>query len=805
VIDVRLGLGLDIGAKVSHACHRFPPDIERAETLLRFRPPTFRGWTTFRSWKNRLGVAHLLISNPIDRSLDHPTQMDSEANNFSGGLHSYPNNDSLAFECGHSGVEDEAASGLGRNPFVATTRPERDENFPNFEQAMLLDQSGSSVLSCGNSVVLSISARAALNEHNRYIARYGIDDSFQAHGSPPQHVETESTTPLDLEWERLLLNTSNVNLSGLSSLPSTHSASNNMETDIRITSNVDQLDNTVLSHGAEGIEVVRSDLSVSDYFDTSRISELRTPDRLHNVDMPGTGVTVRGEQNDDPFDNDGSRISDSSSNVSLKRMQRLFFSAGLPMPDASSSPTSSRHTAENSLLLTNADLSRISADGSDFNVDVSVTYNPGSNNSVRGDQLSEDTGQSKSHHVTEMDGQQQQRRLRPPFMNVSPQSSPYRGPQLSPRRRPLHKPSRPMEPSQHKAFSPARPVKRPTGASFSASQQTHPQTPTRSSPNNSLCSMPYIQDPELAILELSPISKTRPPPRSSQQQPTTVHHATEEDDDSRLDMLGLSPISRQAADVAVQIINDHVDWRTKPIQSGQQAVDTNSSGESLEASPDRLVFGAILDDEHCSFEPSSSSEGNQAHPTVVAYKSDSLNDECRDDVSPLHSSSEQKKDSSHDTSNAANSDLKKSSLSSITPNSSSEHHVASLQESASARPSQSNSTLAQTMSDKQNSRSISVAMAASPPWSADDRRHYRTVVPVRVFFTEPNDFPNEDDSFSDHFRRRLPPTLVGASQKLGPTRADCDSRSVPCIPVVSFSPEGQRQWIGERSFMSSPQ
>jgi hypothetical protein len=727
--------------------------------------------------------------------------MDSDAREFFGGSSSYPNNDTLAFECGHSGVEEERASGLGRNPFVAATRHEMDENFPCFEQAMLLDQSGGSVLSCGNSVVLSISARAALNEHNRYVARYGMDDSFQAHGSPPQHVETESSAPLDLDWERLLLNTINVNLSGLSSLPSTHSASNNLETDIRITSNVDQLENTVLSHGVEGIEVVRSDLSVSDYFDTSRISELRTPERLHAMDMPGTGVTVRGALNhDDPFDNDGSRISDSSSNVSLKRMQQLFFSAGLPMPDTSSSPTSSPHTAENSLLLTNADLSRISADGSDFNVDVSVSYNPSLNSSVKRDLLIEDTGQSKSRHATEMDGRQHQR-LRPPFMNVSPQSSPYRGPQLSPRRRPLSKPSPPMEPFQHKSFSPARHVKR-HGASSSTSQQTHPQTPTRSSPNNSLCSMPYIQDPELAILELSPISKTRPRARSSQQGPTSVHHAKEEDDDSRLEMLGLSPISRQAADVAVQIINDQPDWKTKPIQkSGHQAVDTNSSGESVDVPPAKLVFGAILDDEHCSFEPSSSSEDNQGHPSVVAYKSNSLNDECRDDVSPLHSSSEQKKDSSNDTSNAASSDLKKSSLSSITPNSSSEHHVASLQEVPSARPSQSNST--QTMSDKQNSRTVSQATAASPPWSADDRRRYRTVVPIRVFITEPNDFPNEDDSFSAHFSRRLSPTLVGASQKLGPVRADYDSRSVPCIPVVS--PEGQRQRIGERSFMSSPQ
>ena len=73
---------------------------------------------------------------------------------------------------------------------------------------------------------------------------------------------------------------------------------------------------------------------------------------------------------------------------------------------------------------------------------------------------------------------------------------------------------------------------------------------------------------------------------------------------------------------------------------------------------------------------------------------------------------------------------------------------------------------------------------AVPQWDdRNDRRRYRTVVPIRVFINEPYNFPNEDDSFMT-IRRKL---------------------SVLSLPKLSSSSSGfNKHDRSERSIRSDP-
>jgi hypothetical protein len=211
---------------------------------------------------------------------------------------------------GHPGAKSSASlsATLRRNPFYVA-RGDRN-NFPDLECALqpepppydssiqshreVLDEDddeGSSILN------MSIGARASLNEHLRHVERFGIDGE-KVIGSSNVRVgrqedlftETDSDI-LDDHWNNLL------NSSRLDSSSSV--------TGVTASSPLSRLDNILHPHPAvaseESIEVL-ADTS-QDFFNSSRIHLLATPDRNQNrrLDMVTTRDEVRGE--DALFDN----------------------------------------------------------------------------------------------------------------------------------------------------------------------------------------------------------------------------------------------------------------------------------------------------------------------------------------------------------------------------------------------------------------------------------------------------------------------------------------------------------------------
>ena len=103
-----------------------------------------------------------------------------------------------------------------RNPFYGGAR----DNFPSLERALgsLLDNQHASSDNCSlsgsrtESLDLSIDARAALHEHLRHIAKFGMDNEFAEQSHAPT-ADTSSSLPpaaalpnntLDEEWENIL-------------------------------------------------------------------------------------------------------------------------------------------------------------------------------------------------------------------------------------------------------------------------------------------------------------------------------------------------------------------------------------------------------------------------------------------------------------------------------------------------------------------------------------------------------------------------------------------------------------------------
>ena len=152
-----------------------------------------------------------------------------------------------------------------RNPF-SRKRAER-ENFPNLDLVFgstpehetenidhsLCSYEGSSILN------MSIGARAALNEHMRNVARFGIDGEKVAETS-----EQFPKSILDEQWECFLEETSKVNTS---------------ESFARVSS-YPRLDSLILdpSRMEASIEVM-TDVSHQDFFNSSRVNMLATPER----------------------------------------------------------------------------------------------------------------------------------------------------------------------------------------------------------------------------------------------------------------------------------------------------------------------------------------------------------------------------------------------------------------------------------------------------------------------------------------------------------------------------------------------
>jgi hypothetical protein len=168
------------------------------------------------------------------------------------------------------------------------------DRFPPLEEAFSIasaeedHQSDSSLLSLN----LSIGARAALHEHLRHVARFGIDDSFVGTKSPNDHDLNAAGTggevcpprdPLDEEWERLLSSSSDEGGRSSYSPGSSFSLRNSrIEHDSGCEGDEDR---------CEDVFEVLTEMS-TDYFNSSRVKLLLTPEK--NRHRRGEVTTRRG-------------------------------------------------------------------------------------------------------------------------------------------------------------------------------------------------------------------------------------------------------------------------------------------------------------------------------------------------------------------------------------------------------------------------------------------------------------------------------------------------------------------------------
>lgn len=183
-----------------------------------------------------------------------------------------------------------------------------------------------------SSLNMSIGVRAALNEHLRHVALHGIDGQQ----SPSEASQSFDRLPQDELWDRLM----DGNLSIMSaSFPSLF----------------DRLQPVVSisEEGDEAVEVLEVDSSGSDFFNSSKVWQLSTPEKVKGIRRSIT--TRRGDEHYEESDS-GSQESG----------MVYLYNAALGMHEACTASTSVDHN-NLSFLSLGVDLSRIS------NSDISAT------------------------------------------------------------------------------------------------------------------------------------------------------------------------------------------------------------------------------------------------------------------------------------------------------------------------------------------------------------------------------------------------------------------------------------------------
>ncbi len=233
-----------------------------------------------------------------------------------------------------------------RNPFSHSDR----NNFPGVDRALSLDDENDnrvfssqeqrmspspdhSICSHSSSLNMSIGARAALNEHLQHVALHGIDGHYA--------LETSASferLPQDEIWDCLLDGNLSVTSASYPSL-------------------FDRLQpvSTITEGGEEEIEIAFTDVSGgsnSDYFNSSRVWQLETPER--NKQIRQTIITRRGDE----------QYEESDSGSQASGMMYLY-NVALGMHEQ---PSVDHHNS--SFLSLGVDLSRIS------NSDVSNRSSP---------------------------------------------------------------------------------------------------------------------------------------------------------------------------------------------------------------------------------------------------------------------------------------------------------------------------------------------------------------------------------------------------------------------------------------------
>ena len=515
------------------------------------------------------------------------------------------------------------------------------DNFPMFDEALSSakkDRSSDnnnvdqSMCSTASSAALSIGARAALNEHMRHVAKYGLDDS--QYGARMMMEENFSPqrrqNPLDEAWEKLVDTSNNNHI--LHSSSSSHANENSFLSlaDLRLAPT------TQAGGEGEGIEVMAAADQSSDYFNTSKVMLLQTPERNRSRQI--RAVTSRQDGSEE--DSFGSDNDDSPPMMHLFQ-QHVMAQQSAPAADLSS------HFSEvgggggtpgrdhSFVSLSAVDLSRISAEGSEVHAQTTTSTRP-----------SPDSSFALQDQCTTI-------------LEVPPPDASRSRPDA-----PLASTISPL--SLTATFRPSPP--RPQGP------RTFP--PAWSPPKKSTPSSSHYHYKE------------------------NDHHAP-----NFAEALGFSPIgSRAAKSVARTTKNSSSSTTSRRRQSEQRlsskSLFTDSSHQQQQQrQPSSIHTSPALlpDSSSTSLRPRRRSQQLSGGSMVVEYNN-SNNSLTDDNISPLHSSSEHKKNGS----------MMSASLSSS------------------------------------NSNSLNRST-----FLVGDRRFYRTVVPSRVFWKEPEDyFPEQYDSFS---------------------------------------------------------
>ena len=670
------------------------------------------------------------------------------------------------YDCSHS-------SKVGKNPFLAPTLHERDENFPSFDEAFLItscdsitENQRSSDIGSTNATNLSISALAALAEHNRHISRYGIDNSLLQDQDDDDATFPQSlfADPLDVEWERLLLNTSHnsaVNVSHISLNHSLQSVPEHVLSDEQI-----QITRSRSPDGVENEAIeVMTEVSYSDVLNTSRmINILRTPEHMkrqgrEDIYSSGNeGVTSRAQRE---FQSASNQTSEASfSDDSTRKLQKLYYSAMLPpiiqqrqLNDSSSitsTPSQNNKSINNenistdaSYSLHNVDLSRISADDDDDSAVVrNLDHSFGTNSA-------NDNNNILPTHIDRIHLNNDQ----------TPSTS-------------NSKSRKTIARHQFGEFPESTAIQKEYDWWHDNSKKSNPFSKT---------------------IESTIASPSRNPKNRSEEQSRLAYDIPNDNNGTvgKLDMMGLSPISRQAADTAVSLLRSSPDWnrtKTKSQRNDDRLSYTNpfsaaalpeffndtndTSNESRFHGCDRIDQN-VVEYEHQSL---STSSDNQLHtsnedgisPLNSSSEPNNNTDSSNSGIVPINSEIADRASSNvFENSSSSEDHLKKNSLSSISPNTSSEHHITTkpttTTNSVSSYSVTSNNSKQKTslpppainrkvtsLSGQLPSSGVSASTRSILPiWDdQNDRRRYRTVVPIRVFINEPYHFPNEEDSFT---------------------------------------------------------
>jgi hypothetical protein len=230
------------------------------------------------------------------------------------------------------------SSSASTNPFNSTRI-----NFPSFDEALYSKaekaaetEADDSILSSSSMANLSIGARAALTEQLALISRLGIDSSRD---DAAEECASDDRDPLDIKWQSLI----NANISYISMA---NASFQTLASPIRL----DRVCSNINDAGEEEIEIMAETSSDyfndSDFFNSSRVLMLKTPERLYNVHAHS--------QKNDLF-----ACQNRSSHCKQHREPDYMHSGSIFQDDMHTD----EHSEFNSLAA--ADISHISADGSE--------------------------------------------------------------------------------------------------------------------------------------------------------------------------------------------------------------------------------------------------------------------------------------------------------------------------------------------------------------------------------------------------------------------------------------------------------